>query len=477
MAGRFGSKFKKRTSHTTSNIKTQSSPTVSKSPPPRKTVSKPTPVRNTPRGSTLTSNISSTLSRIPSLDVVLPEAAAELIESRRDVTIDPIDDYVIPDDTTIDQTDSLENASDWREGDSYRQYIGDDIKQDDIVSGGFGGFAGDNNLIKGFSDWLTDWTQSYNPKEGGAVDSPTDNTDGQADPLAVYAQENPFTDGGDLPHATKNTIADAVIPAYTDEDGNKVEEKTVPYSDFAPGYHGGEVVGKTGAKIGIINDYITGEQRKSYYHPGSVSAEDHQAALDQQAIWQFENSIQSNYFKNITAGNMNDDMFKGLHDKIESSKVPKWKKEELWGEYTDKSTNYKSRSTYGGYEGLGSNTTHKTGKVDGVQASNWDFGNTTSWKPSKAETTKAKIDKDPLSVSGDDMAKFAVFTGQNIKPGGFDEFYNGTGTGSITSSTKINDKDDKIWVGSKNYDYISYNNDNNNKKNKPIWFDYKDLGY
>ena len=56
-------------------------------------------------------------------------------------------------------------------------------------------------------------------------------------------------------------------------------------------------------------------------------------------------------------------------------------------------------STYGGYEGLGSNTTHKTGKVDGVQASNWDFGNTTSWKPSKAEKIKAKIDKEgPLSV-------------------------------------------------------------------------------
>jgi hypothetical protein len=443
MAGRFGSKFKKRTSHNTSNIRTQSSPTVSKPiSQPKTKVSKPSPVRTTPHGSTLRDNpIVSALSSNP----FLPEAAAEPIESRRDVTIDPIDDYVIPDDITIDQNNSLENASDWREGDSYRQYIGDDIKQDDMVSGGFGGFAGDNNLIKGISDWWTDWTQSYNPKKV-AADPPTDNTDGQVDPMAVYAQENPFTDGGDLPHATKNTIADAVIPAYTDEDGNKVEEKTVPYSDFAPGYHGGEVVGKTGAKIGIINDYITGEQRKSYYHPGSVSAEDHQAALDQQAIWQFENSIQSNYFKNITAGNMNDDMMKGLHDKIESSKVPKWKKEELWGEYTDKSTNYKSRSTYGGYEGLGSNTTHKTGKVDGVQASNWDFGNTTSWKPSKAEKIKAKIDKEgPLSVEKADMAKFMVFTGQNMIPGGnyFDNKF-----------LKINDK-----------------------KNKPIWFDYKNIGY
>ena len=74
MAGRFNSKFKKRTSHNTSNIRTQSSPTVSKSPPPRKTVSKPTPVRNTPRGSTLTSNVVNTLSHNP---FTIQEATAQ----------------------------------------------------------------------------------------------------------------------------------------------------------------------------------------------------------------------------------------------------------------------------------------------------------------------------------------------------------------------------------------------------------------
>ena len=411
MAGRFGSKFKKRTSHTTSNIKTQSSPTVSKPPPPRR-VSKPSPVKTS----------SSKINKL-SLNIGVNKAwgagANTATSATKDFTKPSTKDNSIP---VVGETPPFDDPTpmgrDW------------------------------------FSDFLNDGL-GYTPVSASGV--LTEEKDLiPLSPLATYTEENPFTDGEDLPHATKNTITDAVIPAHFDKDKNKVEEKTVPYSDFAPGYRGGEVVGKDGAEIGIIRDYVTGEQRKSYYHPGSVSAEDHQAALDQQAIWQFENSIQSNYFKNITAGNMNDDMFKGLHDKIESSKVPKWKKEELWGEYADKNTNYKSRSTYGGYEGFGSNTTHKTGKVDGVQASNWDFGNTTSWKPNKAEKIKAKIDKDPLSVSQEDMAKFSVSTGQNIKPGGFDEFYNGTGTGFM-DLTKINDK--------------------GNKKNKPIWFDYQDLGY
>jgi hypothetical protein len=415
MAGRFGSKFKKRTSHNTSNIRTQSSPTVSKPiSQPKTKVSKPTPVRTTPHGSTLTSNVVNTLSHNP---FTIQKATAQ----------EPYDTNI----AAADEGTKFQDVS------KMSLYDKDDPTQ-----------------IHPEKEWNifdpTTWFGSgtspstYNPVDAAADN--TDNTDGQADPLATYTKENPFTDGEDLPHATKNTIADAVIPAYTDEDGKIVEEKTIPYSDFAPGYHGGEVVGKTGAEIGIINDYITGEQRKSYYHPGSVSAEDHQAALDRQAVGQYQNYIQKDYFNQITSGNMNDDMMKGLHNKIESSALPAAFKQEIWDEYDTKRTDYKSRSTYGGYEGLGSNTTHKTGKVDGVQASNWDFGNITSWKPSKAEKIKAKIDKEgPLSVEKADMAKFMVFTGQNMIPGGnyFDNKF-----------LKIDDK-----------------------KNKPIWFDYENLGY
>ena len=429
-SGRFNSKFKKRTSHNTSNIKTSSSPIVSK---PRK-VSRPTPVRTTPRGSTLTSNVVNAVSHNP---FTIPKAEAYESYDTNTATAD-------------------EGTKFTQEG--YDPNITPPVKgpiDDPNVDGNFTMPGGKEEAV-----WYNPFSWFGNVDLGEGSDPNYINKEaGAATPGVIPETEvtwnddelqprtNLFTDGGDLPHATKNTIANAVISAHFDKDGKKVEEKTVPYSDFAP----------DGAIIANVKDYVTGEQRKSYYHnSGRVSAEDHQAALDQQAIWQFENSIQSNYFKNITAGNMNDDMFKGLHDKIESSKVPKWKKEELWGEYADKNTNYKSRSTYGGYEGLGSNTTHKTGKVDGVQASNWDFGNTTSWKPNKAETTKAEIDKDILSVSKHDFAKYLVSTGQNTKPGGFDEFYNGTGTGFL-DLTKINDK--------------------GGKKNKPIWFDYQDLGY
>jgi hypothetical protein len=423
MAGRFNSKFKKRTSHNTSNIKTSSSPTVSR-PPPRK-VSRPTPVRTTPRGSTLTSNVVNAVSHNP---FTIPKAEA-------------YESY----DTNIATSD--EGTKFTQEG--YDPNITPPVKgpiDDPNVDGNFTMPGGKEEAV-----WYNPFSWFGNIDLGEGSDPNYINKEaGAATPGVIPETEvtwnddelqpriNPFTDGGDLPHATKNTIANAVISAHFDKDGKKVEEKTVPYSDFAP----------DGAIIANVKDYVTGEQRKSYYHnSGRVSAEDHQAALDQQAIWQFENSIQSNYFKNITAGNMNDDMFKGLHDKIESSKVPKWKKEELWGEYADKNTNYKSRSTYGGYEGLGSNTTHKTGKVDGVQASNWDFGNTTSWKPNKAETTKAKIDKG-TKVEELEMNRYLTFTGQNIKP-----IY---GDGWM----KIPKDDDK-----------------GGKKNKPIWFDYQDLGY
>ena len=75
MAGRFGSKFKKRTSHNTSNINTSSSTTVSKPiSQPKTKVSKPTPVRNTPYGNTLTSNVVNTLTHNP---FTLQEATAE----------------------------------------------------------------------------------------------------------------------------------------------------------------------------------------------------------------------------------------------------------------------------------------------------------------------------------------------------------------------------------------------------------------
>jgi len=106
-------------------------------------------------------------------------------------------------------------------------------------------------------------------------------------------------------------------------------------------------------------------------------------------------------------------MMKGLHDKIDKVKKSKDYKDELYSFYDTKRTDFNSK---------------KTNK-----------------KLSKAEKIKAKFDKDPLSVEKPDMAKFMVFTGQNMIPKG-------------------------------NYfDNKSIKNDD--KKNKPIWFDYKDLGY
>jgi len=120
---------------------------------------------------------------------------------------------------------------------------------------------------------------------------------------------------------------------------------------------------------------------------------------------------------------MNDDMMKGLHNKIDKVKMSKDYKDELYSFYDTKRTDFNSK---------------KTNK-----------------KLSKAEKIKAKIDKDPLSVSEKEMNQFLVFTGQNKRP----EYGEALGMGSVPNYEEMFTPGGKI----------------NNKKDKPNWLGYEDL--
>ena len=434
MAGRFNSKFKKRTSHNTSNIKTSSSPIVSKPKPQIKT-SRPKPVRTTPRGETLRDNpIVSALSYNP----FLPEVSAE-----------PYDPNIGRDDKFIEQSPdeyNLKNKSDISE-DTYDGY------REDPNAKSLGTY---NELYGGSrSNTLRYNENSAFGSSEEVIGAMSNSFIFPGTPLKPF-KDNKYEDlaSGDIgAHTSAYTEGTSF---FIDGDANNKDPSNI-------GFKEGEEIPKqtpAGFEIATVTDYLAndgqGETRGSYYKPGNATPDAHQKALDLQAQYKMENEVQSFYHKNLTAGNINDDMFGQLHSKIDKYKIGKDYKDELYSFYDTKRTKYKESSAFGGYEGFGTNTTHKTGKVDGVQASNWGFGNITPNNSNKAETTKAKIDKNPLSVSEHDFANYLVSTGQNTKPGGFDKFYNGTGTGFM-DLTKINDK--------------------GNKNNKPVWFDYKDLGY
>jgi hypothetical protein len=392
MAGRFGSKFKKRTSHTTSNIKTQSSPTVSKPPPPRR-VSKPTPVRNTPRGSTLTSNVVNTFSHNP---FTIQEATAQ-------------ESY----DTNI----AADEGTKFQDVSKMSLYDKDDPTQ-----------------IHPENEWNpldpTTWFGSgtspstYNPVEAsGELMDEKDLTPQFKD--NTYEDLAPGTFGSHVPAYTAGTSS------FIDGDASNKDPSNIKFTE-------GEEIPKQipqGYKEAYVTDYLAndgqGEYRGQFYKPGNATADAHQEALDLQARTKFENSIQSNYFQNFTAGNMNDDMMKGLHNKIDKVKMSKDYKDELYSFYDTKRIDFNSK---------------KTNK-----------------KLSKAEKIKAKIDKDPLSVSEKEYNQFSVFTGQNIKRPDYGE---ALGMGKTFTQE---DYKDMFTPGIKKEDI--------NKKNKPIWFDYQDLGY
>jgi hypothetical protein len=380
MAGRFGSKFKKRTSLNTSNIRTSSSPTVSR-PPPRR-VSKPSPVRTS----------SSKINKL-SLDISPQKAWGAGANTGTSAT----DDFVKP--STYEDAPMSEF---------------DAGKKDHIENSG----TQDNNIFTTIGNWFKPYD---NPVEAGAV--LMEEKDLKKD-LTPQFKDNKYEDLAPGTFGSHVSPYTAGTSSFIDDDETNRDPSNIKFTE-------GEEIPQekpSGYKEATVADYLAndgqGEYRGQFYKPGNATADAHQEALDLQARTKFENSIQSNYFQNFTAGNMNDDMMKGLHNKIDKVKMSKDYKDELYSFYDTKKTDFNSK---------------KTNK-----------------KLSKAEKIKAKFDKDPLSVSQEDMAKFSVYTGQNIKPGGFDEFYNGTGTGFM-DLTKINDK--------------------GNKKNKPIWFDYQDLGY
>jgi hypothetical protein len=368
MAGRFNSTFNKRTSHTTSNIRTQSSPTVSRPPPHR--VSKPSPVKTS----------SSKINKL-SLNIGVNKAWGAGANTATSAT----KDFVKP--STYEDAPMSEF---------------DAGNKDHIENSGIQ----DNNIFTTIGNWFKPYD---NPVEAGAV----------------LMEEKDLTQ--DISQFKDNTYEDleegdigAHVSAYTagtssfiDKDASNKDPSNIKFTESE------EIPYKVpeGHAMAKVTDYLAnegqGEWRGQFYKPGNATAEKHQAALDLQAKTKFENEIQSNYFQNFTAGNMNDDMMKGLHDKIDKVKKSKDYKDELYSFYDTKRTDFNSK---------------KTNK-----------------KLSKAEKIKAKFDKDPLSVEKPDMAKFMVFTGQNMIPKG-------------------------------NYfDNKSIKNDD--KKNKPIWFDYKDLGY
>ena len=379
MAGRFGSKFKKRTSHTTSNIRTSSSPTVSKPQPPRKTVSKPTPVRTTPRGSTLRDNpIVSALSSNP----FLPEATAEPYDTNiglDDKFIEqPADQYnIVSADASPDDRLFLPKAGevDYDPSKIHTElqpaYNYENKQVWEILNDkGWGGVLEGAGQELG-NAWENLWKPNYDPVDAAADPTP-DNTDGQVDPMAVYAQENPFTDHqpdnvitGDLEAGTIG----AHVPAYTEGTSFFIDGDVNNKDPSNIGFKEGEKIQKQtppGYAISYVKDYMAndgqGEYRAQFYKPGNATAEAHQEALDLQARTKFENELQSFYHSNITAGNMNDDMMKGLHNKIDKVKMSKDYKDELYSFYDTKRTDFNSK---------------KTNK-----------------KLSKAEKIKAKIDKD-----------------------------------------------------------------------------------
>ena len=172
----------------------------------------------------------------------------------------------------------------------------------------------------------------------------------------------------------------------------------------------------SGSTPGLIKDYVNNEQRSSFYNlPSHVSQSAHQAALDKQSMYQFENSIQKSFTTMIRDSGpdnrFNQNNFDALKTKINQSNISDKNKKNLISEYTNKITNYQKAA--GGY---GTDTP-------------WAFGTSTPKNPNKAEKLKKKIESGE-QVSDKEMKQFSILTqtplGSNLKKdqnfGGYEQF-------------------------------------------------------
>ena len=199
-----------------------------------------------------------------------------------------------------------------------------------------------------------------------------------------------------------------VTPDVTDE------VKLDPYPDMQQGAYGRGFIEnkdgsftkatiKPGSTPSYIKDYVTNEQRTSYYNlPSDVSQSAHQAALDKQSMYKFENSIQKSYstmLRGSGPGNrINEQNFLDLKSQINNSNISQGKKDNMISEYTNKISNYQKAA--GGYG----------------TANPWSFGTSSPKNPNKAEKLKQKIDSGTATEK--DINQFKTLTGQSLYSGG-----------------------------------------------------------
>lgn len=351
MAGRFGSKFKKRTSHTTSNINKSSSPTVSKPiSQPKIKKSKPTPVRTTPRGSTLTSNVVNTLSNNP-----FTMKTAEAYES-----YDP-------------------NTATAEEGTKFTQE----------------GY--DPNII---------------PPVKGPIDDP--NVDGNFtmpseavwwNPISWFGNTD-FGEGSDPNYINKEVGATPPPDIETEVTWNddELQPRTFTTPEPLPKVDYGDATPGGNASFSI-KDYVKNEERTQdiWLHP-NVSSEQHQAALDRQMEAKLANQIQRDYVASLRGGSFDQsgNLVKGktmmptqqgfdsFLDKIDTYNIPISEKAEITKHYNEK------KDRLGSFDSSGM----------------WEMGRTKSKNPNKAERLKIKAASGE-KLSKKEKNYLAVVSGKN----------------------------------------------------------------
>lgn len=197
---------------------------------------------------------------------------------------------------------------------------------------------------------------------------------------------------------------------FTPEQDNSDKVKLDPYPDMQKGAYGRGFIEnkdgsftkatiKPGSTPSKIKDYVANEKRISYYNlPSDVSQSAHQAALDRQSMYKFENSIQKSYstmLRGSGPGNrINEQNFLDLKSQINRSNIPQSKKDDMISEYTNKISNYQKAA--GGYG----------------TANPWSFGTSEPKNPNKAEKLKQKIDSG--NFTGKDWDQYQTLTGNPV---------------------------------------------------------------
>ena len=239
--------------------------------------------------------------------------------------------------------------------------------------------------------------------------------------FTIRPESNKYVDVSAAGEENPAAVPSAVIPELEDE------VKSDPFPKMKSGLQsigGGyskkdkwvSAGSKEGSTISTILDYGNNEFRTGSYNlPSHISQSAHDAALDRQAMYKFENKIQSSFstmLRGSGPGNrLNQDNFLDLKSQINSSNIPQSKKDAMLNEYSIKKDKYQKAA--GGY-----------GTSDP-----WSFGtNVQSKNPNKAEKIKQKI------LAGDATAReikqYSILTqtqlGPNLKKdnnfGGYEQF-------------------------------------------------------